>query len=129
MRVADLDEVTYDLEVDGELVRRTLHRRVWERGAWATVAIAYQERDPEGAWKPAKLALIRLQRVRDAWKKHAALNLQGDDAMRLAEVVGEWRGALSTLDPELELDDEDDHGDGPPTEWLEDTTVGRKRRT
>jgi hypothetical protein len=149
MLVADLDEVTYDLEVDGELVRRTLQRRVWERGAWATVAIAYQERDPEGAWKPAKLALIRLQRVRDAWKKHAAINLQGDDAMRLAEVVGEWRGALSTVDqpappfggaaareqapgadPELELDDEDDgDGDGPPTEWLEDTTVGRKRRT
>jgi hypothetical protein len=131
MLVADLDEVTYDLEVDGELVRRTLHRRVWERGAWATVAIAYQERDPAGAWKPAKLALIRLQRVRDAWKKHAATNLQPDDAMRLAEVIGEWRGALSTLDPELadEDGDGDDDDDGPPTEWLEDTTVGRKRRT
>jgi hypothetical protein len=133
MVVADLDEVTYDLEVDGELVRRTLHRRVWERGAWATVAIAYQERDPEGAWKPAKLALIRLQRVRGAWKRHAAMNLQGDDAMRLAEVVGEWRSALSAVDPALELADEDDvedDADGQPrTEWLEDTTVGRKRRT
>ena len=33
MLVAELDDVTYDLEVDGEQVRRTLHRRVWERGA------------------------------------------------------------------------------------------------
>src|ERR1041384_6458563 len=58
MRVAELDDVTYDLEVDGEEVRRTLHRRVWERGAWATVAIVYEERGPEGTWRPAKLALI-----------------------------------------------------------------------
>jgi hypothetical protein len=95
MLVADLDDVTYDLEVDGEQIRRTLHRRVWERGAWATVAIAYEDRHPDGAWKPAKLALIRLQRVRDAWKKHAALTLRGADAMSLAEALGAWSAALS----------------------------------
>lgn len=90
MRVAELDDVTYDLEVDGEQVRRTLHRRVWERGAWATIAIAYEERGPDG-WKPAKLAMIRLQRVRDAWKKHAAITLRGSDVRLLAQALGEWR--------------------------------------
>lgn len=98
MLVADLDDVTYDLEVDGEQVRRTLHRRVWERGGWATVAIAYEERGPSGVWKPAKLALIRLQRVRDAWKKHAAITLRGADAWLLAEAVREWGSALSPED-------------------------------
>jgi hypothetical protein len=95
MLVGDLDDVSYDLEVDGELVRRTLERRVWERGAWATVAIAYQERDPAGGWKPAKLALIRLQRVREAWKKHAAITLRGGDALELAEALAGWRDALA----------------------------------
>jgi hypothetical protein len=90
MQVAELDDVTYDLEIDGEEVRRTLHRRVWERGAWATVAISYQERGPDGVWKPAKLALIRLQRVRDAWKKHAAITLRGADAVQLADTLGAW---------------------------------------
>jgi len=94
MLVAELDDVTYDLEVDGEQVRRTLHRRVWERGAWATVAIAYEERGANGVWKPAKLALIRLQRMRDAWKKHAAITLRGGDAIGLADALGEWRAAL-----------------------------------
>jgi hypothetical protein len=94
MLVAELDDVTYDLEVDGEEVRRTLHRRVWERGAWATVAIAYEERGADG-WKPAKLALIRLQRVRDAWKKHAAITLRGGDALELAETIEQWRDALA----------------------------------
>lgn len=93
MLVADLDDVTYDLDVDGEQARRMLHRRIWERGAWATVAIAFQERDSTGAWQPAKLAVIRLQRVRGAWKKHATVTLRGDDAMRLAEALADWASA------------------------------------
>lgn len=105
MLVAELDDVTYDLEVDGEPVRRTLHRRVWERGAWATVAIAYEERAPGGAWKPAKLAMIRLQRVRDAWKKHAAITLRGADALQLAQALGEWRDALAPAGSPDEPDD------------------------
>lgn len=105
MLVAELDDVTYDLEVDGEAVRRTLHRRVWERGAWATVAIAYEERAPGGAWKPAKLAMIRLQRVRDAWKKHAAITLRGADALQLAQVLGEWRDTLAPAGSPDEPDD------------------------
>ena len=95
MRIADLDDVTYDLEVDGEEVRRTLHRRVWQRGGWASVAIVYQERSAGGDWKPAKLALIRLQRVRDAWKRHAAITLRGDDAIALGEALEAWRDALA----------------------------------
>jgi len=98
MLVAELDEVTYDLEVDGEEVRRTLHRRVWERGAWATVAIAYEEKGAGGDWKPAKLALIRLQRVRGAWKKHAAITLAGGAAVELGETIGSWSEALTAPD-------------------------------
>lgn len=111
VRIGELDEVTYDLEVDGELVRRMLHRRVWERRGWATVAIAYEERGADGAWKPAKLALIRLQRARGAWKKHASITLAGAEAMGLAEAIGAWGAALA---PGAGEDDGDDGrgGDG-----------------
>lgn len=90
--VTELDEVDYDLEVDGEQVRRTLHRRVFERGGWATVAIVFEERG-EAGWKPAKLALIRLQRVREVWKKHAAMTLSADDARELAAMIEAWTSA------------------------------------
>ena len=96
MVVAELDEVTYDLEIDGVEVRRTLERKVFERRGWATVAIVYQELDKAGEWKPAKLALIRLQHVREAWKKHAAMTLDGPDAIALAESLSAWRGPLGT---------------------------------
>jgi hypothetical protein len=91
--VADLDEVTLDLEVDGDEVRRTLGRRVWERAGWATVAIAYEQRGKagDGEWAK-KLVLIRMQRVREAWKKHAAVTLAGEDARELAGLIGAWLG-------------------------------------
>jgi hypothetical protein len=96
--VAELDEVTFDLEIDGEQVRRTISRRVWERRGWATVACVYQERDREGAWKPAKLALIRLQHVREAWKKHGAITLEGPAALELAGSIEAWREHLTATD-------------------------------
>ncbi len=53
MLVGELDDVTYDLEVDGELVRRQLHRKVWQRGGWATVAMLRTRTMP--GWQPAVL--------------------------------------------------------------------------
>jgi len=96
MVVAELDEVSYDLEVDGEPVRRMLHRRIWQRGAWGTVAVVYQDRGRDGAWKPARLALLRFQRVHDAWRKHAAIALAGHDALALTDTLDGWRDALAT---------------------------------
>lgn len=102
MLVSELDEVTYDLEVDGEAVRRTLHRKVLEARGWATVAIAFEERRSDGSWKPAKLALIRLQAVRGAWKKHAAITLTGTDAMALADALQGWGDVLCHADDAAE---------------------------
>lgn len=94
MLVAELDDVTYDLEVDGEQVRRMLHRKVWERRGWATVAMVFEERDRDGNWKPAKLALVRLQRVREAWKAHGTVTLAGPDAGELGELLASWSADL-----------------------------------
>lgn len=69
--VAELDEVHYDLEVDGEQVRRQLGRKVWERAGWATIAITFMERDPHGEWKPPELALLRFRKLHGAWHRHA----------------------------------------------------------
>ena len=95
MVVGELDEVQYDLEVDGELVREQLARRTWERAGWATVAIVFRERDRGGAWKPPKLALLRFRHVHEAWQRQAALTLAAPDALALIEALGEWRELLA----------------------------------
>ena len=94
MIVAELDEVQYDLEVDGEQVREQLARKVWERGGWATVACAFRERASDGTWKPAKLALLRFRRVHDAWKRQAAITIDSEQAIDLALTIGGWKELL-----------------------------------
>jgi hypothetical protein len=98
MVVEDLDEVTLDLDAEGEEVRRTIGRRTWQRGGWATIAIAYEQRmvvagseadDP--AWTK-KVALLRMHKVGGGWRKHAAITLAGDDALALAGELASWLG-------------------------------------
>jgi hypothetical protein len=73
--VAELDEVQYDLEVDGDEVRRQLARRVWERGGWATIAITFVERERGGDWSAPQLALLRFRKQAGAWHRHAAVTV------------------------------------------------------
>lgn len=93
MTVADLDEVQYDLEVDGVEVRKQLARRVWEKAGWATVAISFRERDKQGEWKPAKLALLRFRKLDEVWKKQASLTLGETEAAQLGAALAEWFSA------------------------------------
>lgn len=95
MIVAELDEVAFDLEVDGEQVRRQLARRVWERGGWATVAAAYAERAPDGTWKPAKVVVLRFRRIHEVWKRQATITLGGADALDIVDAIGGWRTLIS----------------------------------
>ena len=91
MGIVELDEVQYDLEVDGEQVRRQLARKVWEHGGWATIAIAFAERDKAGEWKPAKLVLLRFRRIHDVWQRQAAITLPGDEALAMIDALDGWR--------------------------------------
>jgi hypothetical protein len=133
MQVADLDEVQYELELDGQLVRRQIGRRVWEEKGWATVAIAYQERSSDGAWKPARVALLRFRREHEMWRRQAAIALPAKQALGLAGVIHTWGNELmggmpgmggppshgapagappASAKPDDELDDDDDETDG-----------------
>lgn len=95
MVVGELDEVDYDLEIDGEQVRKQLARRVWERGGWATVVCAFAERANDGEWKAAKVAVLRFRKVHDAWKRQAAITLAGDEALALAGAITGWRAEIA----------------------------------
>lgn len=91
MTVAELDEVHYDLEVDGMQVREQLERRIWEARGWATVAVLFRERDKDGDWKSPKVALLRFRRMHEAWQKQALVTLDAPDAFELAETLAGWR--------------------------------------
>jgi hypothetical protein len=86
--VEDLDEVVVDAEIDGEEVRRTIGRTTWQRGGWATIAIGVEVRSGE-AWVK-KVMVLRMQKLRGLWRKHAAVTLTEDEARGLADAVAGW---------------------------------------
>jgi hypothetical protein len=91
--VEELDDIRWDWEEDGRLVRRELDRRTFARGGWATVLFLFQELDAGGdgdAWKPPRVAVVRFQKVRGLWKKHAAWNLDADDAHGVIAALSAW---------------------------------------
>ena len=93
----DLDDIRWDWEEDGVQVRRELGRRTWQHGGWATVMFLFEERDRAAPdeWKPPQVAIVRFQKARGVWRKHAAWNLTGADEARAvaATLVGWFPGA------------------------------------
>jgi hypothetical protein len=87
-----LDELTYDQEVDGVLVRRQLDRAVLARGAWATVMFLFEELDrTTGAYGAPRMAIMRFQKWKGGWRKHAAFNVaNAAQADELAAVLARW---------------------------------------
>ena len=83
--VDDLSEIQLAAEgEDGELVRRTIARRSWIDAGWATVMILFEERARDlESWRQPKLALIRLRRAGDGWKKQSSVTLPAAHAAGL----------------------------------------------
>ena len=98
MQINDLDELSYDVEQDGVLVRRELERVTSTKGAWATVMFLYEDRDVvaggdvnNAPWKAAKVAILRLQKVGDGYKKQASFTLGGaKEARTMANTLLGW---------------------------------------
>lgn len=104
MLIADLDELTYDAEEDGVLVRRQLERVVVAQGPWATVMFLFQELDrATGAYRAPKIALVRFQKWRGGYRKQSALTLaSAAQARQIGAVLAAWDGRL---EPDAAEDD------------------------
>ncbi len=107
--ITDLDEVTLDVEVDGEIVQRTLARHVIERGAWATVLLHVQKRDRDGHWRSPHAVLIKFAKVRGMYKRHASIKLGHASARALRDSLAHWfNDAAGASDDDDATDDTTD---------------------
>ncbi|MDB4980841.1 MAG: hypothetical protein JWM82_1593 [Myxococcales bacterium] len=97
-----LDELTYDVEEDGVLVRRQVERVVLAGGAWATVMFLYQERDrTSGVFGAPKISITRFKKFRGAYKRHAAFTLASvEQARALTDTFERWFEKMDETAPE-----------------------------
>jgi hypothetical protein len=117
--VETLDELTYDYEEDGVLVRKQLDRTVLTQGGWATMMFLFQELDRKsGRFRPPKMSIVRFKKARGGYRKHSSFNISNEQqARQIAAVFESWypkiQAATEASGGEAEDDDaRDDDSDG-----------------
>lgn len=87
-----LDELTYNYEEEGTLVRKELDRVVLTKGGWATMMFLFQELDRKaGKFRAPKMAIVRFKKSRGVYRKQSSFNISSEkQARQIAEVFERW---------------------------------------
>lgn len=87
-----IDDISYDYEEDGQLVRRELKREVLSKGAWATIMFLYQEMDRKsGDWRPPKIAIVRYKKWNGQYRKQSNFNISSENqARQVVAAIEKW---------------------------------------
>ena len=110
-----LDELTYDYEEDGVLVRKELDRAVLTKGGWATMMFLFQELDRKsGKFRAPKMAIVRFKKSKGSYRKQSSFNISSEkQARQIAEVFEQWYPKIEAAAAATgEADDSDGAGDG-----------------
>ncbi len=87
-----LDELSYDYEDDGVLVRKELDKVVLTKGSWATVMFLYQELDKaSGKFRAPKIAIVRFKKFQGGYRKQSSFNVSSEkQARQITGVFEQW---------------------------------------
>ncbi|MBN2724153.1 MAG: hypothetical protein JXR95_08800 [Deltaproteobacteria bacterium] len=87
-----MDEITYDYEEDGVLVRKEISKEFLSKGAWSTVMFKYQEMDGKTKeYKAPKVALVRYKKANGRFMKQSSFNISSKkQAMQISDILQKW---------------------------------------
>lgn len=93
-----LDELTYDYEDEGVLVRKQLDKVVLTKGSWATLMFLYQELDrTSGKFRAPKIAIVRFKKFKGAYRKQSSFNVSSEKQARQITAVFEgWYAKMAS---------------------------------
>jgi len=105
-----IEELTYNYEDDGVLVRKELDKMVLTKGSWATVMFLYQELDKaSGKFRAPKIAIVRFKKFKGAYRKQSSFNVSSEkQARQITEVFERWYAKMEAAAPP-----EEDSADAP----------------
>src|SRR5262245_46266434 len=92
-----IDEISYNYEDDGRLVRRELEREVLSKGAWSTLMFLYQELDRQkNEWRAPKVAIVRYKKWQGTYRKQSGFNISSEkQARQIVGAIEKWYAAGS----------------------------------
>ena len=87
-----IDELSYDYEDEGKLVRREVDRAVLSKGAWSTIMFKFQELDRKtDEWRAAKIAIVRYKKSGGVYRKQSSFNISSEKQARaIVETIEGW---------------------------------------
>ncbi len=87
-----IDEVSYNYEDEGKLVRKEIKKEILTKGAWATVMFLYQELDRKTeAWGPPKVSIVRFKKSGGVYRKQSSFNISSEkQARQIVDVIEKW---------------------------------------
>jgi hypothetical protein len=87
-----IDELSYNYEDEGVLVRKELDKVVLTKGSWATIMFLYQELDKaSGKFRAPKIAIVRFKKFRGAYRKQSSFNVSSEkQARQITDVFEKW---------------------------------------
>jgi hypothetical protein len=75
----------------GEIVVKELAKEYLTKGAWATIAFLYQEKDKTGNFGEAKVSLRRYKKIKGVYKQRSKFNVSSKaQAEQIIEVFKKW---------------------------------------
>jgi hypothetical protein len=88
----NIDDITYDYEEDGRLVRRELKREILSKGAWSTVMFLFQELDRQkDEWRAPKIAIVRYKKWNGVYRKQTSFNISSEkQARQIIAAIDKW---------------------------------------
>jgi hypothetical protein len=93
-----IDEVTYDYEDEGRLVRKELKKEILTKGAWATVMFLYNELDRKTEqWGAPKVSIVRFKKANGVYRKQSSFNISSEkQARQIVDVIERWYKEIGT---------------------------------
>ena len=87
-----IDELSYDYEDEGRLVRREVDREVLSKGAWSTIMFKFQELDRKtDEWRAAKIAIVRYKKSGGVYRKQSSFNISSEKQARaIVSTIDKW---------------------------------------
>ena len=112
-----IDEITYDYEDEGVLVRKQLDKVVLTKGSWSTLMFLYQELDKAtGGFRAPKIAIVRFKKFKGSYRKQSSFNVSSEkQARQITEVFEGWyakMGEAALATGATETDDAPESSDG-----------------
>src|SRR5687767_2855497 len=103
-----IEELSYNYEDEGTLVRKELDKVVLTKGSWATIMFLYQELDKaSGKFRAPKIAIVRFKKFRGAYRKQSSFNVSSEkQACQITDVFEKWYAKMEAANAATGTDDE-----------------------